>query len=80
MEVAIRLKRLGAKRKPHHRIVVVPKARARGARVIEELGYYDASKTPPALKLDLERVRDWLKKGARPTVTVDRLIKRLSKG
>ena len=79
MEVVIRLKRLGGKGKPHHRIVVIPKARARGGRALEELGYYDASKTPPALKLNLERTKFWLGQGARPSPTVNRLIKNLEK-
>jgi len=78
-EVVIRLKRLGTKSKPHHRIVVIPKTRARGGRALEELGYYDPSKNPPFIQLNMERTSFWLGKGARPTATVDRLIKKLSR-
>ena len=75
-EVVIRLKRLGGKKKPHNRIVVMPKARARDSRAIEELGYYDASKNPPMVKLNAERARFWIGRGAIPSPTVKRLIKK----
>jgi len=75
-EVMIRLKRLGGKKKPHNRIVVITKTKARDSRAIEELGYYDASKNPPALKLNVERAQFWIGKGAIPSPTVKQLIKR----
>ncbi len=75
-EVAIRLKRLGTKKRPHNRIVVIDKQRARDGRAIEELGYYDASKQPPLLKIDLERARYWISKGAIPSPTIKQILKK----
>jgi len=77
-EVVIRLKRLGGKKRPHNRIVVIPKVRARDGRAIEELGFYDASKSPPLLKVNVERARFWMERGALPTPTVKQLLKRVS--
>ena len=78
-EVMIRLKRLGGKKKPHNRIVVITKTKARDGRAIEELGFYDASKTPPMLKLNVERAKFWIGRGAIPSPTVKQLIKKASK-
>ena len=75
-EVMIRLKRLGGKKKPHNRIVVITKTKARDSRAIEELGYYDASKTPRLLKLNVERAKFWIGRGAIPSPTVKKLIKK----
>lgn len=78
-EVVIRLKRLGGKKKPHNRIIVISKTRARDGRAIEELGFYDASKNPVTLKVNLERAKYWVSKGAIPSPTVKQLIKRAGK-
>lgn len=75
-EVVIRLKRLGGKKKPHNRIVVMTKARSRDGRAIEELGHYDPSRNPPMLKLNVDRARFWMSRGAKPSPTVLQLIKR----
>lgn len=77
-EVMIRLKRLGGKKHPHNRIVVITKTRARNGRAIEELGHYDSTKTPPLLKVNVERAKYWISKGAIPTPTVKQLIKKAS--
>ena len=74
-EVMIRLKRLGTKKKPHQRIVVIDKRRARNGKAIEELGYYDPSKQPPLVKIDVERAKFWMSKGAIPSPTVKQLLK-----
>ncbi|MDD5745669.1 MAG: 30S ribosomal protein S16 [Candidatus Omnitrophica bacterium] len=75
MAVVIRLARLGAKRKPHHKIVVTEKTRPRDGRFIEEIGYYDPSKKPALVKIDQERVAFWLSEGALPTPTVESILK-----
>ena len=75
-EVMIRLKRLGTKKKPHNRIVVIDKHKARDGKAIEELGYYDASKQPPMLKINVERAKFWLSKGAKASPTIDQLLKK----
>ena len=75
-EVVIRLKRLGGKKKPHNRIVVMTKSRSRDGRAIEELGHYDASTNPPLLKLNAERAKFWMERGAIPSPTVKQLLKK----
>jgi small subunit ribosomal protein S16 len=75
-EVAIRLKRLGGKKRPHSRIVVIPKRNARDGKAIEELGYYDPSAHPPKLQVDVERAKFWLERGASVSPTVKQLLKR----
>ena len=72
----IRLKRLGTKKRPHNRIVVIDKQRARNGKAIEELGYYDPSKEPPLLKVDLDRAKFWIGKGATPSPTIKQLLKK----
>lgn len=74
--VVIRLKRLGTKQKPHSRVVVMDRRAARDGRAIEELGYYDPSRRPPLVKMDVERIRYWLSQGAAPSPTVATLFKR----
>ncbi len=75
-EVVIRLKRLGGKKHAHNRIVVMPKTRARDGRAIEELGFYDPTRNPVTLKLNLERAKFWIQRGAIPSPTVKQLIKK----
>ena len=75
-EVVIRLKRLGGKKKPHNRIVVMSKPQARNGRAIEELGYYDPSAHPPLVKVNLDRAKFWIGRGATPSPTVKQLLKR----
>ncbi len=76
-EVMIRLKRLGTKKRPHNRIVVIDKRKSRNGKAIEELGYYDPSKEPPYLKLDAQRAKFWISKGATPSPTVKQLLKKI---
>ncbi|MBU1061948.1 MAG: 30S ribosomal protein S16 [Candidatus Omnitrophica bacterium] len=76
MSVRIRLKRFGTKKKPHRRIVVCDKKRARDGKTIEEIGYYDPSKTPPVLVVDKDRARYWISKGAEPSEVVRSLLKK----
>jgi len=76
MGVRIRLKRFGTKKKPHRRIIVCDKRRARDGKTIEEIGYYDPSKTPPVMVVDKERARYWLSNGATPSEIVKTLLKK----
>lgn len=72
--VKIRLKRGGAKKAPFYRVVVADSRYPRDGRFIEEVGTYDPMKNPAEIKLDLERIQDWVSKGAQPTDTVRSLI------
>ena len=76
--VVLRLKRLGAKKKPFYRIVAMDKSKKRDGRVIEELGLYDPKKKDDNISIKKERVDYWLSKGATPSMTVKSIIKKLS--
>ena len=73
--VKIRLKRMGAHKKPFYRIVVADSRTARGGRFIEEIGYFDPMVEPNDIKIDEERAKDWLAKGAQPTDRVRAIMK-----
>ena len=76
MAVRIRLKRLGTKKKPHRRIIVCDKRRARDGKTIEEIGYYDPSKTPPVVVVKKDRAKYWISNGATPSEIVRSLLKK----
>lgn len=76
--VKIRLMRLGAKRNPHYRVVVVDSRKRRSSDYIESLGYYDPRDTVETpLKLDTERATYWLSQGAQPTETAVKLLEQV---
>ena len=75
MAVKIRLRRMGAKKAPFYRIVVADSRYPRDGRFIEEVGYYDPTKEPSVIKIDEEKAKTWLAKGAPPTDTVKALLK-----
>ncbi|MBE3562150.1 MAG: 30S ribosomal protein S16 [Hydrogenibacillus schlegelii] len=74
--VKIRLRRLGAKKRPFYRIVVADARSPRDGRFIEEIGYYNPLTDPADVKVDVERAVYWLKNGAQPTETVRSLFRR----
>lgn len=74
--VKIRLRRMGAKKNPFYRIVVADARYPRDGRFIEELGYYNPMEEPSAVKVDAEKAKDWMAKGAQPTDTVKALFKK----
>ena len=73
--LAIKLMRTGAKKQPSYRIIVKEKQSKRDGAYIENLGTYNPTRNPAEIKLDMDRVRYWIEKGAQPTLTVSRLIK-----
>lgn len=75
MAVKIRMKRLGAKKRPFYRIVVADERSPRDGKFIEEIGYYNPISEPKVFKIDSERVDYWIGVGAKPTTTVARLLK-----
>ena len=79
MAVKIRMKRVGAKNAPVFRIVVADGRSPRDGKFIEEIGTYQPRKKADNVKLDLERAKYWLSKGAQPSDTVASFIKKLSK-
>lgn len=76
MAVKIRLTRAGSRKKPFYRIVAAEIGSPRDGRFIEILGNYDPKKDPPEVKIKEERVREWLSRGAEPTLTVSQLLKK----
>ena len=75
--VKIRLRRLGAKKAPFYRVVVADSRYTRDGRFIEEIGTYDPTKDPAAINIDVEKAKEWIKKGAQPTDTVKALLKKV---
>lgn len=73
--VKIRLRRMGAKKKPFYRIVVADSRCSRDGRFIEIIGYYDPTVEPPVIKLEKERAEYWLSNGAQPSDTTRALLK-----
>lgn len=74
--VKIRLRRMGAKKAPFYRIVVADSRYPRDGRFIEEIGYYNPMEEPSAVKVDPEKAKAWMEKGAQPTDTVKTLFKK----
>ena len=72
----IRLQRVGAKNRPFYRVVVVDERKKRDGAVIENVGQYQPITKENSFAVKEERVLDWLKKGAQPTLTVQQLLKK----
>ena len=75
MAVKIRLKRMGSKKNPFYRIVVADSRKPRDGRFIEEIGYYNPLTEPKILRVDADKANTWIKNGAKPTDTVERLFR-----
>ena len=74
MSVKIRMRRMGSKRKPFYRIVVADSRMPRDGRFIEEVGYYNPLINPDEVKLEEDKIFEWLEKGAQPSDTVRSLL------
>ena len=75
MAVKIRLKRVGKKKQPYYRVVVADARFPRDGRFIEDIGLYNPHTDPSTFKVDSDKVKDWIAKGAQPTDTVKKLLK-----
>ncbi|HEX5167351.1 MAG TPA: 30S ribosomal protein S16 [Thermomicrobiales bacterium] len=73
----LRLRRMGAKRQPSYRIVVAESRSPRDGRFIETVGIYNPKTQPMTLRVDSERAKYWLERGAQPTDTVRSLLVRV---
>ena len=76
MAVKLRLKRMGAKKRPFYRVVAADSRSPRDGKVIEEIGYYNPVVEPADIKINEELAMKWLKNGAQPTDTVRDLLKK----
>jgi len=74
MAVRIRLKRIGATKRPFYRIVVADSRSPRDGANLDEIGYYNPTTDPTTLQINVERAQEWLKKGAQPSDTVKGLL------
>ena len=70
----IRLARVGARKQPQYRVVVIEKDRARNGRSIEVVGTYNPRSTPASIQFKRDRVDYWRSKGAQLSDTVGRLL------
>jgi small subunit ribosomal protein S16 len=77
MATRIRLRRVGRKKQPSYRIVVIEKQNAREGSFVELLGHYDPRTEPATIKVDQDKARAWLAKGATPSDTVRSLLKKV---
>ena len=72
--VKMRLVRMGDKKSPVYRIVVVDARKAATGEYIDKIGFYDPKSNPVTLTVDGEKARDWFSKGVQPTETVKSLL------
>jgi small subunit ribosomal protein S16 len=70
----IRLARIGARKQPYYRVVVIDKERARNGRSVEVVGLYNPRTNPATINLKRERIDYWVSKGAQLSDTVSRLV------
>ena len=76
MAVKIRLRRMGAKKRPFYRILVADARSKRDGKFIDDLGTYNPLTNPTELKIDHDKALKWLSNGAIPTDTVKSLFKK----
>ncbi len=74
--VKIRLTRMGKRKMPFYRVVVMDQKKRRDGTYIESLGFYDPMNDPAVTKLDLDRALEWLVKGAQPTDSVRSIFRK----
>ena len=74
MPVKIRLTRMGKKKQPSYRVVVVDSRKPRDGAYIEQIGRYDPRQEPSLVEINNERALDWLQKGAQPTERAKKLL------
>lgn len=75
--LAIRLSRMGAKKRAFYRVVVTDSRTARDSSFVEVLGHYNPRTVPETLDINRERLAHWIKAGAQPSVSVRTLVARM---
>jgi len=70
----IRLKRVGARKQPQYRVVVIEKERARDGRPVEVVGTYNPRTNPASIELKRERIDYWISKGAKMSDRVSKIV------
>ena len=72
----IRLRRTGKTKKPYYRVVVANQPDRRDGDFIETLGSYDPHYDPPTVQINAERTREWIAKGAQPSESAEKVLRR----
>ena len=75
MSVRLRLTRIGGKKDPVWRVVAADQRSPRDGRILEIVGQYNAQTDPSTIKLDEDKIRGWLARGAQPTDQVRKLLR-----
>ncbi|NCD25531.1 MAG: 30S ribosomal protein S16 [Deltaproteobacteria bacterium] len=76
MALKLRLTRMGSKKKPFYRIVAVNSETRRDGRALDYVGYYNPMTEPQDIKIDQDKVKAWIERGAKPSDTVRSLLKK----
>jgi small subunit ribosomal protein S16 len=77
MALRLRLTRMGSRKRPFYRIVALNSETRRDGRALDYLGYYNPMSEPPEIKIDQEKVKMWMGRGAKPSDTVRSLLKKV---
>ena len=72
--LAIRMRRVGSKKKPYFRVVVTEAKSARESSFVENVGTYNPRSKPALVEINKERIQHWIKKGAQPSDSVRTLL------
>ncbi|MGE4298140.1 MAG: 30S ribosomal protein S16 [Desulfovibrionaceae bacterium] len=80
MAMKLRLTRMGSKKRPYYRIVAVDSAKRRDGRVLDYVGVYNPMAEPAEIRIDADKVKAWMDRGAQPSDTVRALIKQAGTG
>ena len=72
----LRLRRVGAKKKPNYRIVVADARAPRDGAFVDQVGHYDPLTDPPTISMDEDKVIKWLGNGAQPSEPVERMLRK----
>lgn len=70
MAVKMRLTRMGDKKSPFYRVIVIDSRKAQSGEYIDKIGYVNPLKTPAEINIDVEKAKAWIAKGVQPTETV----------
>lgn len=80
MALKLRLTRMGSKKRPFYRIVALNSETRRDGRALDFLGHYNPMTEPKDIKIDTEKVKMWIERGATPSDTVRSLLKEVGYG
>ena len=79
MPVRIRLRRVGAKKKPYYRIVAVDSRKSTRGKILDLVGHYGPIENPVKVDIDIEKADMWIKKGAQLSDTVSSILRKAKK-